>query len=136
MGLEGGDSNFYMQDVVNSVTLMTVFPGSGTSSTFLFAGNVQPAGNIKITTAGKTLYIKEGSNACKGTGATMVGGTVTVNTTAVATGDMVVPSCTAQGGTPGLGMPAVTINNGVSFTLTSQNALDTSTFSWFIVKAA
>lgn len=94
------------------------------------------AGHIIIDTAGKTLKIKEGANACKGTGAVMVGGAVTVNTSAVATGDMVNVSRTAVGGTIGVGMPTRTIINGISFTLTSSNALDTSTYDWWIVKGA
>lgn len=93
------------------------------------------AGNLIVNTAGKTLKVKQGSNACMGTGATMVGGAVTVNTTAVATGDLVIVSKTAAGGTSTTGMPAVTIVNGTSFTITG-GALDTSTWSWLIIKAA
>lgn len=100
-------------------------------------GNVTAStGHLIVNTAGKTIEIKEGSNACKGTGAVLVAGAVTVSTTAVATGDMVNVSRTAVGGTIGTGMPTVTISNGTSFTLTSSNPLDTSTYSWWIVKAA
>lgn len=79
------------------------------------------------------------------TGAVMVAGVVTVSTTAVATGDLVITTRTASGGTLGSGDPLVTISNGTSFTLTSQvtvagapatNVLETSTFSWLIIKAA
>lgn len=94
------------------------------------------SGDVSIDTAGKTVKIKTGSNACAGTGATMVGGSVTVSTTAVSTSDFVLTVRTATGGTPGLSSPVVTISNGVSFTLTSSNILDTSTYSWVIIKAA
>lgn len=100
------------------------------------SGNVSIAtGNLTIDTLGKTLKIKQGSNACAGTGAILVGGTVTVSTTAVATGDIVLLSCTAAGGTQGV--PRISaISNGTSFTITSSNGADTSTYSWVIIKAA
>ena len=88
-----------------------------------------------INTAGKTLKIKQGTNACSGTGAVMVGGAVTVSTNAVATGDIVLLTKTAAGGTSGAGLPVITISNGVSFTITGT-ATDTSTWSWVIIKAA
>lgn len=91
-------------------------------------------GDIAAMTAGKTLRIKQGTNACAGTGAVLVAGTVTVNTTAVATGDIVVLVRTATGGTQG--HLSYTIVNGTSFTVTSSSALDTSTLSWFIIKAS
>lgn len=93
------------------------------------------SGNLIINTAGKTLKVKQGSNACFGTGAVLVAGTVTVNTTAVATGDTIFVSCTAAGGTQGI-VRTSAIVNGTSFTLTSSSALDTSTYSWFIMKSA
>lgn len=100
------------------------------------SGNVSTAtGNLTIDTAGKTLKIKQGSNACSGTGAVLSGGTVTVNTTAVATGDTILLSCTAAGGTQGI--PRISaISNGTSFTITSSQGTDTSTYSWIIIKAA
>lgn len=95
---------------------------------------INVAGNEVINTAGKTLKIKQGSNACAGTGAVLVGGTVTVNTTAVATGDIILLNCTAAGGTQGI--ITTSISNGTSFTLTSSSGTDTSTYSWVIIKAA
>lgn len=90
-------------------------------------------GNLIVNTAGKTVKIKQGSNACSGTGVTLSSGTATVNTTAVATGDTVLITKTANGGTTTTGMPAVSISNGVSFTITGSS-LDTSTYSWIIIK--
>jgi hypothetical protein len=134
-GLGSGSSNFIIYDAVNAVMSMNITPGA--SNTIDFTANVNvDSGSLSITTVGKTLKIKQGSNACAGTGATMVAGTVTVSTTAVATGDIILTSRTATGGTIGFGEPTVTISNGVSFTLTSSNALDASTYSWVIIKAA
>lgn len=126
--------------------------GPGFKYTFAQDALVVTVGNVLasnadmvVNTAGKTLKIQQGSNACAGTGAVMVAGVVTVSTTAVATGDLVFTTRTASGGTLGSGDPLVTIINGVSFTLTSQltvagspvtNTLETSTFSWVIIKAA
>jgi len=93
------------------------------------------SGNMIINSAGKTLEIKQGSNACAGTGAVMVAGAVTVSTTAAATGDIILLTKTAAGGTSGAGMPVITISNAVSFTITGT-ATDTSTWSWIIIKAA
>jgi hypothetical protein len=107
-----------------------------TGSSLDTSGNWTVTNNVILSTAGGALKIKQGSNASAGTGATMSGGAVTVSTTAVSTGDVVLVTKTASGGTLGVGMPVVTISNGVSFTLTSSNALETSTFSWAIIKAA
>jgi len=92
------------------------------------------SGDAIINTAGKTLKIKQGSNACAGTGVTLVGGTATVTTSAVATGDIIHLNCTAAGGTQGI--VRTSISNGASFTITSSNGADTSTYSWDFIKAA
>lgn len=82
-----------------------------------------------------SIRLPQSANSTTGTGATLVAGTVTVNTTAVSTGDIVLLSSTASGGT--VGIPAISaISNGVSFTITSSSNTDTSTYSWVIVKQA
>lgn len=60
--------------------------------------------------------------------ATLVGGTVTVASASVANNDSIDLTCTAAGGAQGF--ITVTYNPGVSFTLTSSSALDTSTYKW------
>jgi hypothetical protein len=67
--------------------------------------------------------------------AVLVGGTVTVSTTKVTAGSRIFLSVDAIGGT--LGIVAVSARSaGTSFTVTSSNALDTSTISWLIVEPA
>lgn len=140
-GLRVGDSKYYVYDVVNNVNQLIITPGSGATGNATLAGsltissdNTINSGNAIINTAGKTIKIKQGSNACAGTGAVLVGGTVTVNTTAAATGDIIFLNCTAAGGTQGI--VRTSISNGTSFTITSSNGADTSTYSWVILKAA
>lgn len=83
----------------------------------------------------QSLNVLRGANKSSGSGAVLVGGTVTVANTSVATGDIVLLSCTALGGTPGT--PSISaINNGVSFVITSSSGTDTSTYSWVIIKSA
>ena len=102
------------------------------SLTWDTTGNVTlPNGNLSLGTAGNGLNIKGGSNARIGTGAVLVAGTVTVSTSAVVTGDIILLTCTAAGGTQGF--PRYTINSGVSFTITSLST-DTSTYAWVIVR--
>lgn len=81
------------------------------------------------------LRLPQASNSTSGVGQTLVAGVKVVNTTAVSTGDIVLLSCTALGGT--VGTPSISsISNGVSFTITSSSNADTSTYSWVIIKQA
>lgn len=61
----------------------------------------------------------------------LVAGTKTVNTTAIKATSIVILTRKSSGGTVG-NVITYTIAAGVSFTVTSDNALDTSTFSWAI----
>lgn len=93
-------------------------------------------GNIAITTVGKGLLIKEGSNAKMGV-AVLSAGTVVVSTTAVTAtsrifltgqslGTVAVPS--------GYGVSARVA--GTSFTILASAPTDTSTVAWMIVEPA
>lgn len=64
--------------------------------------------------------------------ATLVNGTVTVSTTAVVTASSVILTRKTSGGTIGTAI-TYTINTGVSFTINSDNILDTSTFTWVVL---
>jgi hypothetical protein len=81
------------------------------------------------------LRLVTGANTTVGSGAVMVGGTVTVNTSAVNTGDVVLLSRTALGGVTGQAYISAIVDV-TSFTITSSNVADTSTFSWVIIKQA
>ncbi len=92
-------------------------------------------GNLQIDTVGKGLQIKTGSNATLGTG-TLSGGTVMVSTSAVLSGSFVFITDT-KSTTTNLGTLTVSaISNASSFTVTSTNASDNSTFNWMIVNPA
>jgi len=65
--------------------------------------------------------------------ATLVAGTVTVNTAAVQAGTVIQLSCLTPGGTQGF-LSVGTITAGTSFVVNSSSATDTSTILWQIVK--
>jgi predicted enzyme related to lactoylglutathione lyase len=130
------NSTFYGRLNVNSSTASTsTATGSLVNAGgFGNAGDAFIGGNVSLSTVGKGLYIKEGTNATMGS-AVLVGGTVTVSTTKVTAGSRIFLSVDAIGGT--LGIVAVSARSaGTSFTVTSSNALDTSTISWLIVEPA
>lgn len=99
-------------------------------------------GNIQIigwqgdgTNAGKNPVFLDYNATVKANGtATLVGGTVTVNTGKVATGDKIMISCNTTGGTQGiLSAPTGSIVNGTSFVINSSSGTDTSTVNWIII---
>ena len=78
------------------------------------------------------LNIPTGSNASAGTG-TLSGGTVTISTTAVTSNSLIFLTDTASSLT-NVGTLSVSSKiANTSFTVTSANALDGSTFNWFII---
>jgi hypothetical protein len=64
--------------------------------------------------------------------AVLVGGTVTVNTAAVAAGSLIWLTALVLGGTQGM-LSVGTITAATSFVINSSNALDTSTVAWMII---
>ncbi len=91
------------------------------------------AGVISAMQAGGGFAIKEGANCCQGV-ATLVAGTVTVNNTQAITGRRITHSHATAGGVQGI--LSHTINTGVSFTINSTSAADTSTVNWEIKRPA
>ena len=89
------------------------------------------AGNVQMTTAGNKLKIATGPNASMGT-ATLVGGTVTVSTTAVSSSSTIFLTCDTPGGTQGF-LSRGTIVNATSFVINSSSGTDTSTVNWIII---
>ncbi len=90
-------------------------------------------GDLKIATAGNGLDVKGGANCKVGT-SVLVAGAVTVSNTSVTANSRIFVCGKTDGGT--VGFHRVTAQTaGVSFVITSSNALDTSTISWFIVES-
>ena len=99
-----------------------------TTSTFI--------GNVAVGTVGKGLQVKEGTNAKMGT-ATLVGGTVTVSTTAVTASSRIFLTISSLGTVTvpkAIGVTATTAST--SFVITSADATDTSVINWIIFEPA
>lgn len=123
----------------NAATTHDILVGyNNTSKSFGFDDNndlTLHLGNLIVATAGKGISIEDGTNATIGT-ATLVGGTATVSTTAIATGDKIFCTHEDHDGTPGMiECPKASITDGTSFVINSTSATDTSTVNWWIVKA-
>lgn len=111
-----------------TANIITVSDNPGTTEIASITAN----GDMKLSAVGAGYYCKEGTNACMGT-ATMVGGTVTVNTTKVTANSRIFLTIQTAGGT--LGSVYISARTaGTSFTITSSSALDTSTVAWFLVE--
>ena len=100
----------------------------------VFSGDVNSStGNVLISTLGKGLQVKTGTNSKIGT-AVLVAGTVTVANTSVTANSRIFLTGNTDGGTPGwLRVSAKTV--GTSFVITSSSGTDTSTVAWFIVES-
>jgi hypothetical protein len=91
-------------------------------------------GDFSLTALGKTIKVKEGSNAKMGATA-LTAGAATVSTTAVTASSRIFLTCNTPGGTPGfLRVSARTA--GTSFTITSSSGSDTSTVAWLLLEPA
>lgn len=90
--------------------------------------------NFTIGSAGGKIRVKEGANATMGT-ATLVAGTVTVNTTAVTANSRIFLTAQTSGAGPGALRVSARVA-ATSFTITSTNAADTSLVAWWIVEPA
>ncbi len=127
----GYNSSNYFSTTINSTGSATLAL-TGTTPAFTFSNPITVNGNLTLGTAGNKIKITEGSNATVGV-ATLVGGTVTVNTTAVATSSRIF--ITDAGGTiTNLGTLYIsTTTPSTSFVITSSNILDTSNVNWLII---
>lgn len=88
------------------------------------------ATDLDVVTAGRGLKVAEGSNAKQGTAVLVAGASVVANTSVTATSRIFLTS-QVDGGTPGF-LRVSTRSAGVSFTITSSNAADTSTVAYEI----
>lgn len=89
--------------------------------------------NLQISTLGKGLQVKTGTNSKLGT-AVLVGGTVTVSNTSVTANSRIFLTSQVDGGTVGF-LRITAKTNGTSFVITSSSILDTSTVAWMIVES-
>lgn len=91
-----------------------------------------PVGNLSITGAARQLRVESGAATDSIGNAVLVAGTVTVANTNINANDAIFLSRSTTGGTEGT--LSYTINAGVSFTINSSSAADTSTIEYFIVR--
>lgn len=116
--------------------------GSTSSPVFLARVNgttkvsITSSGDLQLNVAGNGVYIKEGSNATMGTG-TLVAGTLTISNTKVTATSRIFLTDTGGGVLANIGALYLSARNaGTSFTVSSSNILDTSTFEWIIIEPA
>lgn len=136
--LLSGNSGGTALDTIPAVATGQILASAGTNtkptwSSTLSIGVITSTG-LSLLDSIKTTTIKPistGGAAIAGN-ATMVGGTITVNTTAIKANGIVVITRKTSGGTIGTAI-TYTIVAGTSFTINSDSVLDTSTFSWFIL---
>lgn len=90
--------------------------------------------DFKLLVAGGGIYVKEGSNATMGV-ATLVAGTVTVNTTKVTANSRIILTTQSLGTVAVPTEIAVTARTAAtSFTITSASVTDTSVVAWIIIE--
>jgi hypothetical protein len=78
--------------------------------------------------------VPTGVNASIGLSGNLAGGSVVVNTSAVTASSLIFVTASTAGGTQGiLSVPPASIVPGVSFTILSDNALDTSDVNYWII---
>lgn len=121
-------TNTYAVGITNGGTLFAKIDQMGTTANY--AIDVL-SGDIGLGTLGKKLRYKIGANGAAGS-STLVGGTKTITTTAATTSSLIFIQDTGSSLT-NVGVLQVTKASG-SFTVTSGNILDTSSFDWFIVE--
>lgn len=127
----------------NASTRLDLFMGTNTTSVYFgdatgFFGPAGQIGGTKLTLspAGSGIFIKEGSNATMGV-ATLVGGTVVVNTNKVTANSRIFITAQSLGTvTLGQGLAISARSVGTSFTILSQSAVDTSVVAWHILEPA
>lgn len=128
----GYDASNYFDTTVGNTGGVT-FDAVGSGAGFTFSDPVTVNGNLTLGTAGNKINITTGSNASAGT-ATLVAGTVTVNTTAVTASSIILLTRQTTAGTLGTSVDVTARTAGTSFTITANGSvLDTSTVGWLII---
>ena len=117
------------------VTNSVILGGDGltaTASDTVYVPTIDVATEVKLKTGVPLRVHTSGSNEIAGK-ATLVAGTVTVNTNKVNSTDIILVTRHVAAGTLGH-LYVGNIVNGVSFDLISDQTADTSTLSWVIIK--
>lgn len=94
--------------------------------------DIRASGFAPFTITNPTLNWPSGANQRAGN-LTLIGGTKTISNTAVTANTVVLLTRKTSGGTIGTAI-TYTLSAGVSFTVTSDNILDTSTFSYLLIE--
>lgn len=112
----------------------TVYPAGTLTVPLIFSttDTMTISGNFEMG-AGKTIRIPSGANRRAGN-ATLVGGTIAVANTTVTADTIVMLTRKSSGGTIGTAI-TYTLSAGTSFTINSDNPLDTSIFSYLLVES-
>ena len=113
----------------NKFTVASVTGNTAVAGTLAVAGAVTFASTISTTLLNLP---NTGAAATSGT-LTLIAGTKTINTTAMTATALLFVQRRTSGGTVGFATTYTRVN-ATSFTLNSDNALDTSTFDWWIVE--
>ena len=127
--------------VTGSLTATTTLTATLGAITATAGDFVATNGGLQLQTVGNKISIKAGTTGFCGTG-TLSSGTVTINNTNIATGDIILLTRTAANGSTTFGILTYTISNGASFTVTSlilgtpgsTQTADTSTFAYVIIR--
>ena len=128
-----GGNNYWIVDP--STNAKSGFGTATPTATLHVVGTTKLEGSLSMPVAGNGVLIKEGTNATMGV-ATLVGGTVTVNTTKVTANSRIF--LTIQGGTlTNVGSTYISARvAGTSFTISSTNILDTADVAWILIEPA
>jgi len=130
-----GSTGNYVEDQFYAVANISRKYASG-NTTFGSGVTTDNGFRVEVDTSlkvGTKLNIGTPANPSIGT-ATLVGGTVTVNTTLAATGSKIFITRNTPSGTLGdLSVPDASIVNGTSFVINSSSGTETSTINWWII---
>jgi hypothetical protein len=122
--------------VITDLSNLTVYgaPGVGANASATRSMAVWVKGGSSRFDGG--IWIRNVSNGRQGT-ATLSGGTVTVNTTAVTATSLIYLTSRGDGTFANIGVPTRgTITAGTSFVINSSNVLDNSQVDWIIIEGA
>ena len=125
-----GTSSGYLSFQTNNLGTLTEALKISSLGIATFTNNILTSGSLSLTTSGSKINITTGTNASVGT-ATLVAGTIVVNTTAVTANSIIL--LTAQSGVNTGVLKISARTAGSSFTILSTAVTDTAVVGWFII---